>query len=85
MQRRFVRDMVTCVSRRDREWRIDMVGAAAAVLSVVVCTFLSGWIAGQRGRSPRLWYWMGALFGPVAPVVVVLLPPVPTAPVGQTR
>ena len=49
-----------------------------AFLSVVVCIFcilLSGWIAGRRGRSAKLWYWLGAIFGPFAALAVALLPP----------
>jgi MFS family permease len=52
-----------------------MIGFAVVFLSLIVCTLLSGWIAGRRGRSTRLWYWLGAIFGPFAPVVIALLPP----------
>jgi hypothetical protein len=39
------------------------------------CIPLSGWIAERRGRSIKLWCWMGFIFGPIAPLVVALLPP----------
>ena len=52
-----------------------MVGLASVFFLFVVCTFLSGWIAGRRGRSVKLWCWMGFIFGPIAPLVVALLPP----------
>jgi hypothetical protein len=45
---------------------------AVSIASIV----LSGWIAERRGRSVRLWCWMGAIFGPVAPLAVALLRPV---------
>ena len=49
---------------------------AAVLLSLgVVCICLSGWIAERRGRSVKLWCWLGAVFGPIAPVAVALLPP----------
>ncbi len=47
------------------------------VFSFVACIPLSGWIAERRGRSVRLWCWMGFIFGPIAPVVVALLPAAP--------
>ena len=43
--------------------------------SLVVCPDLSGRIAERRGRSIKLWWWMGLIFGPIAPLVVALLPP----------
>jgi hypothetical protein len=52
-----------------------MTGLVWVFVLVVVPTFLSGWIAERRGRSTRLWYWLGAIFGPIAPLVVALLPP----------
>jgi hypothetical protein len=46
----------------------------------VVCPGLSGWIAERRGRSIKLWCWLGAIFGPIALVAVALLPPQEAAP-----
>jgi hypothetical protein len=46
-------------------------------LTFVVCPDLSGRIAERRGRSIRLWWWMGLIFGPIAPLVVAVLPPAP--------
>jgi hypothetical protein len=62
-----------------------MIDFAIALLLTVVFTFLSGWIAGRRGRSTKLWYWLGAVLGPIAVLAVALLSPVPAAPDGQTR
>jgi hypothetical protein len=45
------------------------------LLFAVVHIILSGWTAERRGRSARFWCWMGAIFGPIAPLVVALLPP----------
>jgi hypothetical protein len=52
-----------------------MIGLVWVFLLLVMPTFLSGWIAERRGRSTTLWHWLGAIFGPIAPVVVALLPP----------
>jgi hypothetical protein len=52
-----------------------MIGLVWVFVLLVVPTFLSGWIAERRGRSTTLWYWLGAIFGPIAPLVVALLPP----------
>jgi len=54
-----------------------VIAFAVGLLSLVVCTLLSGWIAGRRGRSTKLWYWLGAIFGPIAIVAVALLPSAP--------
>ena len=52
-----------------------MIGLVWVFILLVVPTFLSGWIAERRGRSTTRWYWLGAIFGPIAPLVVALLPP----------
>jgi peptidoglycan/LPS O-acetylase OafA/YrhL len=62
-----------------------MVGFAVALLLTVVFTFLTGWIAGRRGRSTKLWYWLGAILGPIALLVIVLLSPARAGPDGLTR
>jgi len=62
-----------------------MIGFAFALLLLVVFTFLSGWIAGRRGHSTKLWYWLGAILGPIALLAVALLPPASTARAGQPR
>jgi MFS family permease len=62
-----------------------MIGLAIALLLTVVFTFLSGWMAGQRGRSLKLWFWLGAILGPIAILAIALLPPVPATPAGQPR
>jgi uncharacterized membrane protein YdcZ (DUF606 family) len=53
-----------------------MTGFVVLFLLGVVCTCLPGLIAARRGRSASLWAWLGAIFGPIALVAVVLLPPV---------
>jgi hypothetical protein len=52
-----------------------MIGLVWVLVLLVVPTFLSGSIAERRGRSTTPWYWLGAIFGPIAPLVVALLPP----------
>jgi hypothetical protein len=49
----------------------------AWVFLLVACMALSGWIAERRGRSVKLWCWMAFIFGPVAALVVALLPSAP--------
>jgi hypothetical protein len=53
---------------------IDLAWVFFTIL-LFACIPLSGWIAERRGRSIKLWCWMGFIFGPIAPLVVVLLPP----------
>jgi hypothetical protein len=55
---------------------IDLTWVFFPILSFA-CIPLSGWIAERRGRSIKLWCWMGFIFGPIAPLVVALLPPAP--------
>jgi hypothetical protein len=43
--------------------------------SLVMCPDLSGRIAERRRRSIKLWWRMGLIFGPIALLVVALLPP----------
>ena len=62
-----------------------MIGLAVALLVLVAFTLLSGWIAGRRGHSTKLWYWLGAVFGPIALLAIALLPTIPTTPAGQPR
>jgi len=54
-----------------------MIGFIVLLLLNVASIPLSGWIAERRGRSIKLWCWMGAIFGPIAPLVVALLPSAP--------
>jgi len=62
-----------------------MIGLAVALLLLVAFTLLSGSIAGRRGHSTKLWYWLGAVFGPIALLAIALLPTIPTTPAGQPR
>jgi hypothetical protein len=45
------------------------------VFLFAACIVLPGWIAERRGRSVKLWCWVGFIFGPIAALVVALLPP----------
>jgi len=47
----------------------------ATLLLCVAFAHFSGLIAERRGRSVRAWVWLGAVFGPLALVVVALMPP----------
>lgn len=42
------------------------------VLTIVCMAFARG-MAVQRGRSPRLWMWLAAFFGPVPLAVLAVL------------
>jgi hypothetical protein len=53
-----------------------MVASAALLILAIACIALSGWIAERRGRSVKLWCWLAAFFGPIAPLALALLPPV---------
>jgi MFS family permease len=52
---------------------VDLAYLAFTIL-FFACIPLSGWIAERRGRSIKFWCWMGFIFGPVAPLVVAVLP-----------
>src|SRR5262245_11324676 len=56
-----------------------MIGYVVLLPLFAACIPLCGWIAQRRGRSIKLWCWMGAIFGPIAPVAVALLPARATA------
>ena len=51
-----------------------MIDFVIAFVLIIVSTYLSGEIAQRRGRSAKRWYWLGALFAPITPIIVVLLP-----------
>jgi NO-binding membrane sensor protein with MHYT domain len=52
-----------------------MIEFAIAFALSIGCFYLYGRIAERRGRSVKLWLWLGAFFGPIALVLVRLLPP----------
>jgi hypothetical protein len=62
-----------------------MIGIAVALLLLVAFTLLSGWIAGRRGHSAKLWYWLSAILGPIALIAIALLPPIPPTSAGRPR
>jgi hypothetical protein len=41
---------------------------------MVACCLLCGWIAERRERPPKLWVWLGAIFGPIALIFLIVLP-----------
>ena len=49
-----------------------LAGFAVTLLRIIVSTCLSRWIVERRGGSVKLWYWMGVIFGPIAPIPVAL-------------
>lgn len=51
-----------------------MISGAAWVALAGACCFLCGRIAESRGRSIKAWVWLGAIFGPIALLVVAFLP-----------
>jgi MFS family permease len=64
---------------RVEDHMIDLAWVFFTIL-LFACIPLSGWIAERRGRSIKFWCWMGFIFGPIAPLVVALLPATPTGP-----
>lgn len=40
----------------------------------ILFAVITGAVAGRRGRSPALWAVLGFLFGPIAPLIVAVLP-----------
>jgi hypothetical protein len=62
-----------------------MIGFAVTLLMIVAFTLLSGRIAGRRGHSTKLWYWLGAILGPIALLAIALLPPIPPTSADQPR
>jgi hypothetical protein len=52
-----------------------MMWPAVVVVLAIVCCYLCGRVAGHRGRSIRVWVWLGAIFGPFALLLVATLPP----------
>ena len=51
-----------------------MIGFTISIVGAIVCIYLCGRVAHRRRRSVRLWLWLGATLGPVALVLVALLP-----------
>jgi hypothetical protein len=62
---------LTPLSLEDR--MIDLAYLAWVLVNLLFIP-LSGWIAGRRCRPIKFWCWMGAIFGPIAPLVLALLP-----------
>ena len=51
-----------------------MIGPAVAIALSIICMYLCGRIADHRGRSIKAWVWLAAILGPIALVLVALLP-----------
>jgi hypothetical protein len=51
-----------------------MIDGAGWIALAAACCFLCGRIAESRGRTIKAWVWLGAIFGPIALLVVALLP-----------
>ncbi len=45
------------------------------VLYVLGFIFLTGWLAGQKGRGPGRWALLGLVFGPLALLALIGAPP----------
>jgi hypothetical protein len=56
------------------ELRAILPAFAAIVVTWLVIMAVTGWLAGRRGRDDGLWAVIGLLLGPVAPVLLLLLP-----------
>ena len=53
-----------------------MMWRAVVIVLAIACCYLCGRLAGHRGRSIRAWVWLGAIFGPLALLLVAALAPV---------
>jgi len=51
-----------------------MMNLAVTLMLLALFTYLTGIVAGSRGRTIKTWYRMGAIFGPFALLATVLLP-----------
>jgi hypothetical protein len=55
-------------------------GTAAIFIAIaVISIFVAGELARRRGRSFKIWAWTGAIIGPLA-IPLLLLLPSPQAP-----
>ena len=52
----------------------DYMTPALLMVGSVICIYLAGRIAERRGRSFKIWAWIGALIGPLALPLVFLFP-----------
>ena len=60
---------------RQAQRRSFMMWSAVVVVLAIVCCYLGGGNAEHRGRSIKTWVWLGAIFGPLALLLVAALPP----------
>ena len=44
------------------------------IILTVLCTRMAQQMAAYQNRPTRLWLWLGALTGPVAPMLLAVLP-----------
>jgi hypothetical protein len=51
-----------------------MTAIIALTLSTFVSMYLSGLLARRRGRRVKVWLWLAALLGPIALLIILLLP-----------
>jgi hypothetical protein len=47
----------------------------ATLVLTILCVYVAGRMASQKGRSPRAWMWSAAFFGPLPLLALGLLPP----------
>ena len=47
---------------------------AAVIVCWLICAGLAGWIAGRRNRDDGLWTVAGLFLGPIALLVILLIP-----------
>jgi MFS family permease len=52
----------------------DNMTLALLTVGSIICIYLAGRIAERRGRSFKIWAWIGAIIGPLAFPLVFLLP-----------
>ena len=52
----------------------DMMALALLMIGSIASIYFAGWLAERRGRSFRVWAYIGALIGPFALPLVFLFP-----------
>ena len=52
----------------------DMMTLALLMIGTIASIYLAGRMAERRGRSFKVWAWVGAIIGPLALPLVLLFP-----------
>lgn len=52
----------------------DIMALALLMIGTVASIYLAGWLAERRGRSFRIWAYIGVVIGPLALPLVFMFP-----------